>query len=100
MARRGFRSDCPDQEVRRSRRSHRRRHAIDLGLASYAFTNSAAAQAKLSAELEVGVLAINNIAVSVAEAPFGGVKDSGYGYESGEEGIESYLRTKTIHRQV
>ncbi|WP_439672398.1 hypothetical protein AEMCBJ_21325 [Cupriavidus necator] len=75
-------------------------NAIDLGLASYAFTDSAAAQAKLSAELEVGVLAINNIAVSVAEAPFGGVKDSGYGYESGEEGIESYLRTKTIHRQV
>lgn len=35
---------------------------------------------------------------TVAEAPFGGVKDSGYGYESGEEGLESYLHTKLIHR--
>lgn len=75
-------------------------NASDLGLASYAFTDSAAAQARLGDEIEAGVLAINNIAVSVAEAPFGGVKDSGYGYESGEEGIEGYLHTKTIHRQA
>ncbi|QET01677.1 NAD-dependent succinate-semialdehyde dehydrogenase [Cupriavidus pauculus] len=75
-------------------------NASELGLASYAFTDSAAAQARLASEIEAGVLAINNIAVSVAEAPFGGVKDSGYGYESGEEGLEGYLHTKTIHRQA
>ncbi len=43
------------------------------------------------------MLAINNIAVSVAEAPFGGVKDSGFGRESGEEGLAEYLMTKTVH---
>jgi succinate-semialdehyde dehydrogenase / glutarate-semialdehyde dehydrogenase len=72
-------------------------NATDFGLAGYAFTNSAYAQKKIIEGLKLGVLAFNNVAVSMAEAPFGGVKNSGYGRESGEEGLSEYLTVKTVH---
>jgi succinate-semialdehyde dehydrogenase/glutarate-semialdehyde dehydrogenase len=72
-------------------------NATSFGLAAYAFTDSASAQRRIAEGLRVGVVAFNNVAVSVAEAPFGGVKDSGYGRESGEEGLSEYLTVKTVH---
>lgn len=81
-------------------------HAIALanaspyGLAGYLFTDSARAVHRVSERLEVGSLAINGMGVSVPEAPFGGVKDSGYGSESGIEGMEAFLETKFIHHCV
>ncbi|MDI1339899.1 NAD-dependent succinate-semialdehyde dehydrogenase [Polaromonas sp.] len=77
--------------------------AIDLandnpyGLAGYLFTDSAKAILAVSERLEVGSLAINGMGVSVPEAPFGGVKESGYGSESGIEGMEAFLGTKFTH---
>lgn len=68
-----------------------------VGLAGYAFTNSHAAAMKVREELEVGVLGINSFAVSQTEAPFGGVKESGYGYEGGAEALDSYLHRKYVH---
>jgi succinate-semialdehyde dehydrogenase/glutarate-semialdehyde dehydrogenase len=47
--------------------------------------------------VESGMVGINTFAVSGADAPFGGVKDSGFGSEGGIEGMESYLATKAIH---
>jgi acyl-CoA reductase-like NAD-dependent aldehyde dehydrogenase len=67
------------------------------GLAGYLFTDSARSIQRASERLEVGSLAINGMGVSVPEAPFGGVKDSGYGSESGIEGMEAFLETKFIH---
>lgn len=75
-----------------------RANASRYGLAAYVFTDSAKAQMTLLDKLEVGSIAVNSTVTSVSEAPFGGIKDSGYGYESGEEGLESYLHTKTVHR--
>jgi acyl-CoA reductase-like NAD-dependent aldehyde dehydrogenase len=78
-------------------------HALHLanqsafGLAGYLFTDSASTILKVSDQLEVGSLAINGMGVSVPEAPFGGLKDSGYGSESGIEGIEAFLDTKFTH---
>ena len=68
-----------------------------LGLAGYLFTDSARAIESVSARLEVGSLAINGMGVSVPEAPFGGLKDSGYGSESGIEGMDAFLETKFTH---
>ncbi len=68
-----------------------------FGLAGYLFTDSARAIERVSERLEVGSLAINGLAVSVPEAPFGGLKDSGYGSESGTEGMEAFLETKFTH---
>lgn len=78
-------------------------HALHLanqsayGLAGYLFTDSARTILKVSDKLEVGSLAINGMGVSVPEAPFGGLKDSGYGSESGIEGMEAFLDTKFTH---
>jgi len=69
----------------------------DYGLAGYLFTDSARAILAVSQRLEVGSLAVNGIGVSVPEAPFGGVKDSGYGSESGIEGMEAFLDTRFMH---
>ena len=67
------------------------------GLAAYLFTDSAKTILAVSERLEVGSLAINGMGVSVPEAPFGGVKDSGYGSESGIEGMEAFLDTRFTH---
>lgn len=74
-----------------------RANANPYGLAGYLFTDSARAILSVSEKLEVGSLAINGMGVSVPEAPFGGVKDSGYGSESGIEGMEAFLDTKFTH---
>jgi len=72
-------------------------NASRYGLAGYLFTDSARAIQAVSQRLEVGSLAINGLGVSVPEAPFGGVKDSGYGSESGIEGMEAFLDSKFMH---
>jgi acyl-CoA reductase-like NAD-dependent aldehyde dehydrogenase len=72
-------------------------NANPYGLAGYLFADSAKAILSVSERLEVGSLAINGMGVSVPEAPFGGVKDSGYGSESGIEGMEAFLDTKFTH---
>jgi acyl-CoA reductase-like NAD-dependent aldehyde dehydrogenase len=70
------------------------------GLAGYLFTDSAKNIHLVTHELQVGSLAINGMGVSVPEAPFGGVKDSGYGSESGIEGMEAFFETKFVHHCV
>jgi acyl-CoA reductase-like NAD-dependent aldehyde dehydrogenase len=81
-------------------------HALQLanhspyGLAGYLFTDSARNIHHVTQRLEVGSLAINGMGVSVPEAPFGGVKDSGHGSESGIEGMEAFLETKFVHHCV
>jgi acyl-CoA reductase-like NAD-dependent aldehyde dehydrogenase len=74
-----------------------RSNASRLGLAGYLFTDSAAVQARCVRELEIGALSINNVMVSMPEAPFGGLKDSGLGAESGIEGLGAYLDPMSIH---
>ena len=71
-------------------------NALPYGLAGYAFTESAATAHRLAEELEVGNLSINHFTASVAETPFGGVKDSGYGREGGVEGVACYMVTKNV----
>lgn len=74
-------------------------NGVPFGLASYAFTGSAATADRLMTELECGNLAINHFVASLAETPFGGVKDSGYGREGGAEGLYEYTTVKNVsHR--
>jgi succinate-semialdehyde dehydrogenase/glutarate-semialdehyde dehydrogenase len=42
------------------------------------------------------MLTVNHLGLALAETPFGGVKDSGYGSEGGTEAIEAYLVTKFV----
>jgi len=76
-----------------------RANNVPYGLAAYAFTRSAATAMAVADGLEAGMVGINTPAVSLAEAPFGGVKESGYGSEGGTEGLDAYLCTKFVaHR--
>ena len=49
-----------------------------------------------SGALEFGMVGINEGIISSAHAPFGGVKESGYGREGGAEGLQDYLCTKYL----
>ena len=71
------------------------RHAT-LGLSAYAFTKSLKTAQRLSADIECGMLGVNSLAVSMAEAPFGGFRDSGFGKEGGIEGIDAYMQSKFV----
>jgi succinate-semialdehyde dehydrogenase/glutarate-semialdehyde dehydrogenase len=76
-------------------------NALPFGLAAYAFTRSASNVDKLTQEVEAGNLSINTLEASVAETPFGGVKESGYGREGGAEGLLHYTVVKNVsHRPM
>lgn len=64
------------------------------GLVSYVFTESLARGQRMIDRLETGMMGLNAGVVSNAAAPFGGVKQSGFGREGGAEGIHEYLSTK------
>jgi len=69
----------------------------DLGLCSYLYTNSMD-QAHIGSEkLESGCVAVNTGVVAIAEAPFGGIKQTGYGREGGSGAIKDYLNVKYTH---
>ncbi len=71
-------------------------NSLPFGLAAYAFTDSAGNADRLMDELECGNLSINHFVASLAETPFGGVKDSGHGREGGVEGLQSYTVVKNV----
>jgi succinate-semialdehyde dehydrogenase/glutarate-semialdehyde dehydrogenase len=69
----------------------------DLGLASYIYTNNLERANKASELIETGTVALNTPVVAVAEAPFGGIKQTGYGREGGSMAIKDYLNIKYVH---
>lgn len=78
-----------------------RANATPFGLASYVFTHDSALAGETARALEAGMVGINETLLATAEAPFGGVKESGFGREGGSLGIVDYLVPKYIrHRLV
>lgn len=73
-------------------------NALPYGLAAFAFTENGRRANMLGDALEAGMVGINNFAISVPDAPFGGVKESGFGSEGGPEGLDGYMVTKAIHQ--
>ena len=69
----------------------------DLGLCSYIYTNNMERANRASELMETGCVAVNTAAVAVAEAPFGGIKQTGYGREGGSMAIKDYLNIKFTH---
>ena len=68
----------------------------EYGLASYFFTENISRAWRVAAALECGIIGINEGIVSTAEAPFGGMKESGIGREGSRYGIEEYVEVKYI----
>ncbi len=70
---------------------------LPFGLAAYGFTQSGRRQNLLADRIEAGIVAINSVRMSWADAPFGGLKESGFGSEDGPEGVEAHLVTRAVH---
>ncbi|WP_321786248.1 NAD-dependent succinate-semialdehyde dehydrogenase [Burkholderia pyrrocinia] len=67
-----------------------------FGLAAYFYTQDARRIARVSARLETGIVGINEGALASEAAPFGGVKESGYGREGSRYGLDDYLSIKYL----
>ena len=68
----------------------------EYGLVAYVFTSDLKRALRVCEKLETGMVGLNQGMVSNAAAPFGGIKQSGFGREGGPEGIEEYLETKYV----
>ena len=74
-----------------------RANRTEYGLASYVYTRDLARTIRVSESLQYGMIGINTGLVSNPAAPFGGVKQSGFGREGGFEGIDEYLDTTYVN---
>lgn len=70
------------------------------GLAGYVFTSKTSTALQAAEALDVGMVGVNNLVIATAEAPFGGVKRSGFGRESGLEGIDAYSIPKYVNLKL
>ena len=68
----------------------------DFGLGGSVFTKDVARGKRVASWVETGMMFINNISWSDAELPFGGIKDSGYGRELGDMGIQQFVNKKLV----
>lgn len=75
-------------------------NATVFGLASYIFTKDGSRMFRVAEQLDYGIVGINDAMPTVAQAPFGGVKESGVGREGGKYGIEDYLDYKFLSLQI
>ncbi len=68
----------------------------EFGLVAYIFTRDVKRALRVAERLETGMVGLNQGIVSNPAAPFGGIKQSGFGREGGVEGIDEYLDTKYV----
>ena len=68
----------------------------DFGLGGSVFTKDIARGKRVASRVDTGMMFINNISWSDAELPFGGIKDSGYGRELGDMGIQEFVNKKLV----
>jgi len=67
-----------------------------FGLAAYFYTRDAARVWRVADALESGIVGINEGALAAEAAPFGGVKESGYGREGSRHGLDDYMHIKYL----
>jgi succinate-semialdehyde dehydrogenase/glutarate-semialdehyde dehydrogenase len=70
---------------------------VGYGLAGYVFTRDLTTAMVVGDRLDVGMIGVNNLVIATAEAPAGGVKDSGFGREGGAEALDDYTTTTYVN---
>lgn len=68
----------------------------DFGLGGSVFTRDVARGERVASRIETGMMFVNNIDWSDADLPFGGIKNSGYGRELGDSGIQAFVNKKLV----
>ena len=71
-------------------------NATEYGLVAYVYTSGLDRAVRVAEGIKAGMVGLNQGVVSNPAAPFGGVKQSGFGREGGREGIEEYLDVKYV----
>lgn len=71
-------------------------NAADVGLAAYIYSADLRRVFRVAEALDVGMVGVNTSVISDPAAPFGGVKESGFGREGSKYGVGEYVVTKTI----
>ena len=71
-------------------------NATEFGLAGYFFSRNVGRCMRVARKLQVGMVGVNTGRISAAEAPFGGVKESGYGREGSLYGMQEYQVIKSV----
>jgi succinate-semialdehyde dehydrogenase/glutarate-semialdehyde dehydrogenase len=71
-------------------------NSAPFGLAAYVFTSDLSRAFRLMEQVEAGSLGINDGLPTTSNAPFGGMKQSGWGRELGSEGLDAFLETKHV----
>jgi succinate-semialdehyde dehydrogenase/glutarate-semialdehyde dehydrogenase len=74
----------------------RRANDTVYGLSAYAFTTDVDRAIRVAERLETGTIGLNDGVPSTSNCPFGGMKESGWGRELGDEGLEAFLETKHV----
>ncbi|QKS72955.1 NAD-dependent succinate-semialdehyde dehydrogenase [Paenalkalicoccus suaedae] len=87
---------APVQVIESDEDAIRKANNTRFGLAAYFFTENLTRGTRMAEALEYGIVGWNDGGPSAAEAPFGGMKESGLGREGGVEGLEAFLETKYI----
>lgn len=76
--------------------AYERANDSNYGLAAYVFTQNLDRAIRAAERLEYGIVGLNDGMPSVAQIPFGGMKESGIGREGGPQGIDEFLEVKLI----
>ncbi len=71
-------------------------NATPFGLAAYFYSNDVRRIWRLADAIESGIIGVNEGALAAEAAPFGGIKDSGYGREGSRHGIAEYMHIKYV----
>lgn len=71
-------------------------NATPFGLAAYIYARDVGRIWRMSEALEYGMVSVNEGIFSTEVAPFGGVKESGFGREGARQGLEEYQNSKYI----
>ncbi|WP_202079489.1 NAD-dependent succinate-semialdehyde dehydrogenase [Caldalkalibacillus salinus] len=91
---------APVQKIKSEEEAIQRANQTNYGLAAYFFTESMSKGTRLMEALEYGIVGWNDGVPAVAQAPFGGWKESGLEREGGHQGLESFLETKYVSVQL